>query len=198
MCGIAGLYTKGGVIDNEVIKRLGISMMSRGTDSTGYVAKRKTGEIVIAKDILRADEFFEKHPLVHDYEWMFVHTRAATCGPVSVPNAHPFDVGNVIGLQNGFCFNHWAIADELQLPQRECDSHTVIDMINRFGDPRKFDRAWVGVIVYYLKREKTINVVGRLPMGYSEDMIGFASTPHPLVREGFSEITQEDKITLEG
>ncbi len=37
---------------------------------------------------------------------MIAHTRKATTGTVSVENAHPFKVGNIVGAHNGMVSNH--------------------------------------------------------------------------------------------
>src|SRR3977135_3430315 len=34
------------------------------------------------------------------------HTRRATSGAVTVPNAHPFHIGDIIGVHNGYIFEH--------------------------------------------------------------------------------------------
>lgn len=46
---------------------------------------------------------------VHEFiecESGFGHTRKGTTGEITIPNAHPFDIGNIIGAHNGMVFNH--------------------------------------------------------------------------------------------
>lgn len=41
------------------------------------------------------------------------HTRKATTGAVTVPNAHPFHIGKIIGAHNGFVHSHGELNKEL-------------------------------------------------------------------------------------
>lgn len=204
MCGLSGQYARDGVIDNARMVQMAVEMQSRGKDSTGYIAKDSSGNIVIKKDILSADEFFEKYPLKKKYHWMFVHTRAASCGEVSVANAHPFVCGDIIGMQNGFCHNHTASALELGLEPRECDSNTLFDMINLLGEPLAFGYSWTGAIIYYDKAKERIEIRAsryELPVSIEANLLAFASTRKCIVNAGFRVNWSErgiEKLTLEG
>ncbi len=43
---------------------------------------------------------------------MMAHTRKATTGATTIPNAHPFSIGNIIGAHNGCISNHTELNKE--------------------------------------------------------------------------------------
>lgn len=204
MCGIAGIYSNEGFIDNNKMEFMGIEMQNRGFQSTGFIACDEFGRVTVKKDILKAEDFFVKHPLKKRYKWMFVHTRAASCGKVSVENAHPFVCENIIGLQNGFCHDHITTAQEYGLPLRECDSNTLFDLVNLLGEPLNFADLWTGVIVYYDKTSDQIEIRGSkmsLPFSLAGEEVAFASTNHCLINAGYRVNWQEEgikQLTLKG
>jgi hypothetical protein len=43
---------------------------------------------------------------------VMAHTRHATHGAVTANNAHPFEIGGIVGAHNGVVSNHWALNTE--------------------------------------------------------------------------------------
>jgi glutamine amidotransferase-like protein len=57
------------------------------------------------------------------------HTRRATVGAVTVPNAHPFHIGKIIGAHNGFIYDHEALNVKYKR-NYEVDSQHIFAHIN--------------------------------------------------------------------
>jgi hypothetical protein len=77
---------------------LAIANDTRGGDSWGYydftTLYHGLGDL--------ADKAME----VFTHRLVLCHTRKATQGSVTVENAHPFDIGNIVGAHNGIISNH--------------------------------------------------------------------------------------------
>ncbi len=119
MCGIFGFQTKNNAVLSAEQRGVLLTMLSlgnegRGDDSWGFYNHNELikGLGGISKSLYK----FVKS------EGGFGHTRRATTGSISVPNAHPFDIGSVIGAHNGIVFNH----DELNKKYRR--NHEVDSM----------------------------------------------------------------------
>lgn len=189
MCGIAGYYAKKGVVDNDQLEALGIIMGRRGMDSTGFMAITSNGRFAMKKSILDVRSFFKAEHLPNNLKWCVIHTRGASCGKITPGNAHPFMVGKICGMQNGFMPNHDKIAKALKLPSRQVDSHTLIDVIvsKSLGDPldKQFNELWLGAVVWWdgeklhLRDNSHYRGWGysNLWMYEDDDRIVFASTP---------------------
>jgi hypothetical protein len=103
MCGIFGFQTKGNAVLSAeqraaLLTVLSIGNERRGDDSWGFY----NGE-----DIIKGLGGISKS--VYKFlssQYGFGHTRRGTTGAITIPNAHPFDIGDVIGAHNGIVFNH--------------------------------------------------------------------------------------------
>lgn len=103
MCGIYGwsLPVSSRIEKNRKAVMAGVLAITndtRGGDSWGFYDLRTLvhglGDISNA-----AIQTIDKHLLM-------AHTRKATTGSISCQNAHPFEIGNVIGAHNGIITNH--------------------------------------------------------------------------------------------
>lgn len=81
------------------------------------------------------------------------HCRASTIGSSTPENAHPFDVGDIIGIHNG------TIRTGLAIPQGETDSEALYEAIQKDGISclKKIDGAYA--LIWFDKRDNTLNVL---------------------------------------
>lgn len=113
MCGLfGGASTHLVAKELEVIRDLGILSQFRGFDSTGLAVskagkKRKNTQFSYLKDTIDSSGFFLEaggHSFLASSRVLTAvigHCRAATVGAVTKENAHPYDVGNILGSHNG-------------------------------------------------------------------------------------------------
>src|SRR5258708_6361257 len=114
MCGLAGYLSTKKLTKAQADKRkniyrgLLISMQTRGSHSTG-VAGFNSGVIDIYKKKIPAEEFVKtkgyKKILNNNSPILIGHTRYATSGAISDRNAHPFEIGDIVGTHNGWLFS---------------------------------------------------------------------------------------------
>lgn len=115
MCGLFGMIGPGiSTRDLAFIKELGYISALRGTDGTGVLqgrAYKRAIQYRVAKSKHSMDYFmwFHQHHEDGDKDildntgdnFMIGHVRAATRGDLNDENAHPFDVGTIVGCHNG-------------------------------------------------------------------------------------------------
>lgn len=151
MCGLHGLDLSKNKQASKQAKIINLILAynneGRGDDSWGLwnpglgIVKGIGG---ITKSIRKAD-------------WItkgFFHTRKATTGAISVKNAHPFEVGDIIGAHNGMIMNH----SELNTKYKrdfECDS---VHLFGHLNEGLPFDDLYgYGAIQWVDKKDpKTI------------------------------------------
>lgn len=104
ICGIWGFQAKPNVVSTgrraSIYTMLALGNERRGDDSWGFYDSMGT-KVIKGLGAMSASV----HEFV-DFEAGFGHTRRGTTGAITVPNAHPFEIGNIIGAHNGIIFNH--------------------------------------------------------------------------------------------
>ena len=109
MCGIFGYNFKDGAISAGRRAILGNNLArlndKRGGHSWG-VCSIEDGDTNITRGL--GDMGDHAYSLA-DAKFVLAHTRYATIGAKTVENAHPFEIGNIIGAHNGGVTNHFEL-----------------------------------------------------------------------------------------
>lgn len=176
MCGIVGVCGK--ILNKEevVFKTLLCLDTIRGPDSTGVLAVSENSVSDIFKKVGTPWGCFGEKGFNNIFKFNNVlllgHNRMATVGNVTAKNAHPFDVGDIIGVHNG------TIKQEHKLDDHEyfdVDSETVLHNFAKNGTVNTckiLDGAYA--VVFYDKRDHSVHMLRNkerpLYYVYSKDM----------------------------
>lgn len=121
---------------NDTLTYLAYNSVVRGQDSTG-ISIFSGDESATYKTLKASDE------LVCSKEWDNIvdtitpkttvamgHVRLATQGEITTRNAHPFQIGSVVGAHNGIIMNHEEVCEKIN-KSVEVDSEVIFGLINR-------------------------------------------------------------------
>lgn len=146
MCGIYGWSWKKrpSFRQRDILARaLGVMNDERGGHSWGWYRTdtfkltKGLGEIKrVARCLAGANE-------------VLAHTRFATTGEKTIRNAHPFDVGKIVGAHNGVFVNHSWVAHKYDIDKYEVDSEVLLHLI-ALGKPVD-DLMGYGTVEYHKK-----------------------------------------------
>lgn len=136
MCGLVGIAGQIGNNADNLMKHLLILDSLRGIDSTGLcsVGYGNNPDIKMAKCagdpfILMDNVGFDK-VLRGIHKVMIGHNRFSTVGKSTRANAHPFEIGNVIGAHNGTLTSKYALHEGHSF---EVDSQALYNHIDKLG-----------------------------------------------------------------
>lgn len=160
MCGIFGFQFSKQAITKKWItgsKRtllaatLSLSNDERGKDSWGICALEDNGSLVTKRGL---GLFGEAGYHLLNIKNFIGHTRKATVGAKTIANAHPFEIGDIIGAHNGKIHNHNQLDNKYKrkfdvdsmhifetidkgLDFKELYGYGAIEWVNK-KDPKKF------------------------------------------------------------
>ncbi len=116
ICGLVGWNFKKG-FELSIERRVALAAVlstgadSRGGDSCGWYVPEKGTKRVIGDLARHVTKFYSANI-------MMGHTRKATSGAITVPNCHPFEVGNILLSHNGIISDYHTLN---KLYERNCE-----------------------------------------------------------------------------
>lgn len=156
MCGLLGFSFKKGALTPSRRAVLATAL-ARYNDTRGGMSYGVVGVDHERPKVARGfGDLFDNAHLLCEYDNIFAHTRFASVGDVTLKNAHPFKMGNVLGAHNGGIFNHEAMAEKYHR-KFEVDSMHVFAHMNEGRDLEEL--IGYGAIEWvYLNDPKTIRL----------------------------------------
>lgn len=207
MCGLVGVM--GNIIRRDRVALYWLLHLDviRGEDSTGIAAIHK--ETLGGKDHFTArvfkevghpselydsypedfpNDFYEPKNGAYNSYCLIGHNRAATQGLVNANNAHPFDMGNVIGAHNG-TVDQWTMTSLNGYEEHDIDSKIIYQHINDTGQVQEVWDVADGAmaLTWWDKKENALKVVrnNQRPLHYAiskdKKLIYWASKPWMLI-----------------
>lgn len=109
MCGIFGWMIDAQKMSHRKLEILAAALSiyndNRGGDSWGYAFRRGRHTITIRKGTGKIADHVPAGVLAN-HTLLMAHTRKATTGSITPENAHPFEIGSIVGAHNGIVYNH--------------------------------------------------------------------------------------------
>lgn len=142
MCGLCGVAGKGmWSSDKNAFQTLLYLSAIRGTHSTGvYAVNSTTGKGEVRKTLGPPVRFLTQEGVRKEESQIYNsvrpdilmgHCRDATVGQITLENAHPFDVGTIVGAHNGtFSSQRWR---DLVKETGKTDSELLFEAIQKDG-----------------------------------------------------------------
>lgn len=178
MCGLVGVASGSkplGLAEQEVFKTLLYLDVLRGFDSTGVALVNNVSSPKLPTNTIVAKEVGPPCNLINNNPRIFAkrskqlnaytlgtniaigHNRAATQGAVNAENAHPFDMGSVVGCHNG-TVEPWSISN-LTKTKHDVDSKTIFQYLSETKDLQGLWDVADGAmtLTWWDKDEETLN-----------------------------------------
>ena len=131
MCGIFGAIGKW---NPHAIKFMAYLNETRGSHASGFFTETQyiKKAVPMEETLLAYEDIFE-----NPSRYIVGHTRFATQGDKAKDkNAHPFLIGNIVGVHNGMLYNDYEIG-RINGKHYDVDSEYIFDMLNREHDQNK-------------------------------------------------------------
>ena len=169
MCGIFG-YAKQQNAQNDnqiemlrdVLTYLADESVIRGTDSTGISmispSNRRTFKATAPSSEVVSHEAWKSNILDRvdrDSTIAIGHVRLATHGSVTKRNAHPFEIGEVIGAHNGVIYNYNKLAEKYN-KSIEVDSEIIFASLNLHSMEKALEELEGDYAVSWIKESNKI------------------------------------------
>lgn len=159
MCGIVGVAGALTGSHDDVLKSLLILDTIRGVDSTGIAAIDRNDDVRIAKTVGHTFDLFGQkvfdNAIARMNRAIIGHNRFATTGKVNKASAHPFDIGDIVGVHNGTLHSRHKLHDNQYFT---VDSENLYHHMNEKGLDNLLevlDGAWS--LVWWNKADETLN-----------------------------------------
>jgi len=164
MCGIFGFaktnsFQTSKQIDTlqKVFTNLAEESVIRGEDSTGISIinpnSRRTFKSIVASDKIVKHDTWQSNILDRiniDTTIAIGHVRLATHGEVTKRNAHPFEIGNVLGAHNGVIYNYNTLAKKYA-KDIQVDSEVIFAYLNNMRDTDALEQLEGDYAISYVK-----------------------------------------------
>lgn len=152
MCGIFGWSVKPGALSDvqkaALAAVLAVSNDNRGGDSWGFCSSVEDNLLDIKRGL---KEIAPQALVLSSADTLIAHTRKATTGEKTVENAHPFEIGDIIGAHNGTISNHDDLKKKYKRESFKVDS---MHLFAHISEGRRFkDIAGYGAIEW-MERNK--------------------------------------------
>lgn len=145
MCGLYGYFTPGDIILTrsqrnqrfQAAKELAILNEARGTHSSGFAYQERGKDHMETVKTLGSSTQLLKDRQARDNmkqantSLLIGHTRYATTGAISIPNAHPYAYGSIVGAHNGWMTNHYTLAHKYGL-KYQVDSQLIFQLLDKW------------------------------------------------------------------
>lgn len=132
MCGLVGVIGDINKDDKDVLQTLLHLDILRGPHSTGVAVVDKNKDVKLVKRVGAPSNLFdakqyEKAIQPFNLRVLMGHNRFATKGAINQVNAHPFEIGDVVGAHNGTLTSTYTLDDANDF---DVDSEAIIHTMN--------------------------------------------------------------------
>jgi len=134
MCGLVGMAGDLKMDHRKMFEDLLIVDSLRGKHSTGVASITADGKLSMIKKACLPQELMDHKQydkvVTFNSRVLIGHNRYATQGAVNGTNAHPFEIGDIVGAHNGTLRRQHLLPEHLDY---EVDSENLIHSINKLG-----------------------------------------------------------------